>query len=125
MADAKPNTPAPSSRVLIEVDIASGQSLSETVDLTGLIPVAIAMPATWTAGSLTIQAATADGGTYNNVYNSDDTEFEISAAASRFIVLSPLTSVAFQFIKIRSGTSGTPVNQGGARTLTIIARPFQ
>jgi hypothetical protein len=31
--------------------------------------------------------------------------------------------VGVRFLKIRSGTAGTPVNQAAARTLTLVVQP--
>jgi hypothetical protein len=79
------------------------------------------MPATWTAANLTLQASV-DNSTWDNVFDSLGTEVTITAAASRFILLNPADFVSVRYLKVRSGTSGTPVNQGGARTITLIVR---
>lgn len=44
----------------------------------------------------------------------------IAAAASRGIIVPLHDMIGFRYIKIRSGTAGTPVNQTDARTLTLI-----
>jgi hypothetical protein len=31
--------------------------------------------------------------------------------------------IGVRYMKVRSGTSGTPVNQGGARTITLVVQP--
>jgi hypothetical protein len=126
MADHKPERGAASPVELISVAIstaANGQS--GVIDMTGCVLVGIEMPASWTTGDLTLLAATAEAGTYNAVYGSTGDEITISAAASRFISLSPLTSVGYRWLKVRSGTSGAPVAQAAARSLTLVTRPFQ
>lgn len=106
--------------------IASGQSLSAAVDLEGYTLTAIQMPSAWTAADLTFQAdaPAADAGTYQDVYAADDTEKTVQAAASRFILLDPSEYIGIRRLKVRSGTTGTPVNQGGERTVQLIARPI-
>lgn len=101
--------------------IANGQSLSGAVDLGGRVVAGIVMPDTWTAAGLTLQASV-DGVTYADVYDSGGDEVEIAADAAVFIALDPSLFAGMRFLKIRSGTSGTPVNQGGARILTLSLR---
>lgn len=101
--------------------IALDGNLSAEVDLGGYTLAAISMPAAWDAANLTFQAATATGGTFQNVYDSAGNELTVTAAASYVITdipeLAPL-----RFIKIRSGTSSSPVTQTAARTITLILK---
>jgi hypothetical protein len=101
--------------------IANGESLSGAVDLGGRKLVAIDMPAAWTAASLTFQASP-DGVTYDDLYDGG-TERALTVAASRYLAQNIGDWVGVRWLKIRSGTSGTPVNQGGARTLTLVVQP--
>lgn len=103
------------------VTIANGASLSDAVDLGGRKLVAIDMPASWTAASLTFQASV-DGVTFDNVYDGA-TERALIVGASYYSALNIGDWVGFRHLKIRSGTAGTPVNQGGARTLTLVVQP--
>lgn len=102
--------------------IASGASLSGSIDLTGRILVAVQMPSAWTAASITFQASN-DGTTFDNVYDTAGTELAATVAASRYVVFDPADLASVRWIKLRSGTSGTPVNQAAERTLTLVARP--
>ena len=101
--------------------IANGASLSGAVDLKGRKLVAIDMPSAWTAASLTFQASP-DGVTYDDMYDGA-TERAITVAASRYMMLNIGDWIGVRFLKIRSGTAGTPVNQGGARTITLVVQP--
>jgi hypothetical protein len=101
--------------------IANGASLSGVVDLGGRKLVAIVMSGSWTAASLTFQASP-DGVTYYDVYDGA-TERSISVAASYYSALAIGNWIGFRHLKIRSGTTGTPVNQGGARVLTLVMQP--
>lgn len=118
---AKPDFPVVAALQYFPATIASGQSLSEAIDLGGTTLVGIQMPGSWDAADLTLQAA-ADGSTFGNVYAADDTELEIAAAASRFIRLDPAVMSPFAHVKIRSGTSGSAVNQTGDRELILVGR---
>lgn len=103
------------------VSIANGASLTASINLLDSPVVAIQMPASWTTADLTFQGSN-DGTNFFNVYNLSGDEYTITAAASRYIVLSPFEFQWARYIKIRSGTAGTPVTQGGARTLVLVTR---
>lgn len=108
------------------VTILNGQSLSPEVLIGNATLVGIIMPAAWTAAGLSFQAAekpTADSGTYGNVFDSSGVELTIPASASQYLALDPAKMCGLRFMKIRSGTSGTPVAQGADRILILIARP--
>ena len=105
----------------LDCTIASGGSLSAAVDLLGYNLVGIITPAEWTAANITVQNSL-DGTTFNNVYDVDGTEYTISAAAARSVMLPPGDVVSLQSIKLRSGTSASAVNQAAARTIKLIVR---
>ncbi len=104
--------------------IAQTESLSGVVDLGGHALVGIIMPAAWTAAALTFQASNASGGTYANVYDDSAVEVTVQAAASRAIAvdMAALKLAPWRYIKIRSGTSATPVAQEAERTLTLVLK---
>lgn len=99
--------------------IANGASLSDAVDAGILRLFAIQMPGSWTAADLTLQAS-ADGSTYGNVYDEADTEVVVEADASRFIILDPAKFLGMRYIKLRSGTAGSAVNQGAERLIKVV-----
>jgi hypothetical protein len=99
------------------VTILSGASLSDSIDLQGARPVSLRLPAAWTAASITFQASE-DGITFGDLYNALG-EVTYPAAASRFISLTPQDFLGCRAIKVRSGTAGTPVNQGADRTIVV------
>lgn len=102
------------------VTIANGASLSGALNLENRTAVAIIMPAAWTAASITFQASV-DGTNYYNVYTTS-AELSATVAASYFVVLPKTTGLeAVRYIKIRSGTSGTPVNQLADRIITVVS----
>lgn len=101
--------------------IANGESLSGVVDIAGTTLIAIQMPSAWTSANLTFQGS-ADGSVYADVYNDAGDEYNIPVAASRFVMLDQVENRfrGMRYFKVRSGTTGTPVNQGSARTITLI-----
>lgn len=109
-------------RHVITATIDNGESLSGEVDLTRHRIRAIHMPSAWTAANLTFQAAAYPSGTFNDVYDDAGNELQITAAASRAILLTSDADKQIAnlgVVKIRSGTTGAPVNQDAARTLSL------
>ena len=107
-----------------DVVIANGQSLSPAVDLGDRALVGILISAAWTAAGLTFQVSP-DGVTYGNM---KDAAAEVAVAAltaGDYVQLDPLKFMGARFIKIRSGTAGTPVVQGADRTLRLVCRDVQ
>ena len=108
------------------VTIANGESLSGALSLApGTRQLAaIQMPAAWTEASLTF-AVSADGTTFSPLYF-NGSEYTVEAAggavASGAIALEPRVFAAWPYVKVRSGTSGTAVNQAAARVLTVLTR---
>lgn len=101
--------------------IESGGSLSGAVDLGGRKLVAIVMPDTWTAAKMTFQASP-DGVTYFNVYDGS-TEREVDVAASYYSALNIADWVGLRWLKFRSGTAASAVNQTAERTITLVVQP--
>ena len=90
---------------------------SETIDLGPARLLAIQTPAAWTAAVLTFLAS-ADGVTFEPLYLGD-TEYSVSVAASRVIILD-FGLYGLQYIQLRSGTNATPVQQAGDRVIKLI-----
>lgn len=106
------------------LDAVISSTLSDVVDLEGDTFVAIKMPSTWTAANLTFQACDTPGGTFADVYDDAGAEVTVVAAASRVIVVDFLARclAPLRYIKVRSGTTGTPVTQAASRTLTLLVK---
>lgn len=103
--------------------IANGAALSGAVNLEHMDLFAIEMPAAWTAAAITFSASY-DGTTYLDVYEDDGDEVSFTVDASRYVLIrDPAKFFGIKQIKVRSGTTGTPVNQGGARTVNLICIP--
>lgn len=104
------------------VTIPSGGSLSGAVDLGETLPVAVVMPSAWDAAALTFQGSL-DGSSFLDLYSTSGSELQVSAAANRIIALDPAQFRGARFLKVRSGTSATPVNQTATRSLLILTVP--
>jgi len=98
--------------------IAISTSLSAAVYIRGGLLAVIEMPAAWDAANLTFQAS-GDGTNYFNLYDEFGTEVTVTASTSRRIRLEPSQWAGIQYLKIRSGTAGTPVTQTAERTLYV------
>lgn len=105
------------------VTIASGQSLSPGIAMGVDTLVGIWMPAAWTAAGLSFQVSPDDGATWLNLSDPAGAEVALTAAASVFIQTNQYNWRGINMIKVRSGTSGTPVAQGADRLVTLIGRP--
>lgn len=106
--------------------IASGASLSGAItmhqDQNPQVPVALEMPAAWTAASLTF-AVSYDGVTYLPLYDDGGSELTLTVSTSRHVALEPRYFIGVRYLKVRSGPAGTPVNQGGDRDINVLTRP--
>lgn len=107
--------------------IANGASLSGAVALGGFVPVGIVYPAAWTAAAISFEGSYDNGTTYVEVCNSDGTEYTIASANvqtadSRYVPLTYASFLGLTHLKVRSGVSGTPVNQLAARTIIPVLR---
>lgn len=113
---------------IVTATIAAGASVSGVINVSeGFQITGIKMPTAWTAAALTFQACEVADGTFADVYDVDGVEVRITAAnalAGRWFVVQPVVDyMDFRFFKLRSGISGTPVNQAETRTFVIMYEP--
>lgn len=105
----------------VSVTITNGSALSAPVALGEFVLTGIAMPAGWDAAALTFQVS-ADGGTTFQEMQSISAAISYAVAANQYIAIDPTLWRGINMIKVRSGTSGTPVNQTADRILTLVTR---
>jgi len=105
--------------------IANGAALTSEINLDGKKLVGIGFPAAWVDANLTFQVASATGGTFKNVYRGGS-ELTETEPATKFdgVYIALSDDVIYglmgaQYIKIRSGTAASAVNQGAACILTL------
>lgn len=101
------------------VSIAQNQALSPAVCIDGYKFFTIAMPAAWDAAALTFQGSF-DNVTFFDLYMDGSEVSEVVVAAKAYVInLNALAFMSVKYIKVRSGTSATPVNQTAARTIKL------
>ena len=106
----------------VTITIPSGApGLSGAVEVGVSKYMAIVMPGTWVAAVLTFQGSHDGGNTYTNVSTSTgELTFATSAAVADVMLPLPMETIgAYSYIKVRSGTAASPVNQTAERTLYL------
>lgn len=116
------------------VTIANGASVSDAADIRFNQLVGYVIPATWTAAGVAFQLSYDGGTTYVAAKRVEFGTTTAPIAAKTIEVLAADTSVSTMFainpvwflgathVKVVSQTAGTPVNQGGARIVTLVLR---
>jgi hypothetical protein len=105
----------------ITVTFTAGQSISSVINLGGETIVGIIFPPVWSIASATFQVSV-DGTNWHDLYDESGEVTVSSASSTRAVSLDPVKTFPYPYVKLRSGTSGTPVNQVSNRTLTIVAK---
>lgn len=100
--------------------IANGASLSDSVSVGNGEVVGLIVP-TFTSAALTFQGSD-DDTTFKDVHDSAGAEVSIPANTGDRAYQAPASLKGFAYIKVRSGTSGTPVNQGAQRLIKVIIK---
>lgn len=106
--------------LLQQVTIANGTSLSGAASLGGGTLVGILLPSAWTTAGLAFQASL-DGVNFFSVQD-NSAEITVAAAASVYVSVPPNLQISALWIKVRSGTEGSNVNQGADRVITLMIR---
>ena len=105
----------------LNIVIAAGTALSETIITKSQSLIGIIVPSNWTTANISVLISP-DGTTFYPVYDWAGTEYVITASAGNYIALDPWELVGAYAIQLRSGTNATPVNQTTASQLTILVR---
>jgi len=104
--------------------IEKGESESTVILKSGYKNMLIIMPAAWTAADITFLVSNnPKTGFVKLVKASDESEITSKASASEAVNLDGTLKEALgacAYVKIRSGTSTTPVNQVDRRTLIVV-----
>lgn len=98
-----------------KVSIPAGGSFSTAIDVSNTQPVSLQFPSSWTAAQLSVQVSH-DGDEWFDAYY-DGSEYLIPAGASRHCDVN-LNIAGIQYLRFRSGTSASPVNQTAKRVIT-------
>lgn len=109
------------------VTITSGTAVSGNLNMGAKVLSAIIIPAAWTAAALSFQTSDDNGSTWYDVYDDGGTELTIASAAvvaGRRISVDPSAYAGIDCIRLRSGTTASPVNQGADRIITLVYRKY-
>lgn len=102
--------------------IANGASLSAAVTLQRRPILAILVPSDWDDATLSFQVSQ-DGLTYYELVDEAGEYVSLTVDAGRMLrVSNPDQWSGFNYMKLRSGSSASPVTQSGAKTLTLTVR---
>ena len=103
--------------------INSGTSLSSIVSLSEAQVLTLWLPTAWTAATISLVFLGPDG--VERTLGNEDGEVAVAASASRVVVLTgALIPAGVRGLRVRSGSSGSPVNQAAERTILVSARRF-
>ena len=116
-----------SARLPEAVTIANGASVSGTLDLRDSSIAGVIFPAAWTAAALTIEVYDEVALAWIGIVY-DDLGTQVNVIASPVVstayTLSVLGMLPYRYVRLRSGTTASAVNQAGARSITVITRPL-
>ena len=102
--------------------IASGQSLSPSVDCGAARLARLETPATFEPTSVSFMVSS-DDVTYMRMDKADGTEFTVTTAASRSVTVDLAEMIGVRFIKVRGGTLGSPTVVAAARDVRLVLVP--
>lgn len=103
----------------VGVVIAESASLSSAVELPTATLLGFIMPSAWTAADVTYQGSN-DGTTWYDLHSDTAGEITSTVTAGKLISVYGYDFAACKWLRLRSGTSATPVAQVAARTITLI-----
>lgn len=116
-----------SPRATVTATIANGASVSGVVDLLNTALLGFIAPAAWTAAALNIEVSM-DNTSWvtTGLYDSSSTQAGNypSLVAGAAYAVDTLTLLPFRYVRLRSGTAASAVNQGAQRDFTLITRPL-
>jgi hypothetical protein len=101
--------------------IANGAALSAAIDVAGCSIQGVLLPAVWTAAVMTF-AVSFDGITYFPLFDSSGAEVSYTVVAGHAVFFPTYNWRMVRYLKIRSGTSASPVNQGQTTIVTLALR---
>lgn len=119
---------------VVNVTISSGASLSTAADTAGGTVVGVRIPSAWTAAGVGFHISD-DGTTYRQAlvvdtsaappYGLDELELlaaDVPTGESVDIALNPAWFLQSRYVKVRSQTAGSAVNQGADRAVGLLIR---
>ena len=105
--------------------IASGQSTSNAIGMSGMVPVGLLIPAGgWNASSIAFQFSPT-GGTFYNVYQwQNGGRLELIVTASSYTNVPYQQLLGAEWLVLQTTYTGVALAQTGARVITATVRAF-
>src|SRR3990167_8245956 len=101
--------------------IEADDSLSDVVDVSGVLVTGLVVPSSWDSANLTFQGGFGAGALWD-IYTSAGAEWIVTAVAGKLAAIDPTSVACANFIRIRSGTAGSPVTQSAQRQIILAVR---
>lgn len=105
-------------------------TISAATSITGIIDlgvntklIALEITSTWDAADITFQASS-DGVNFRDYYDSGGEIVYSAGTGNRIMAITPKDFAGIRYIKFRSGTTGTPVNQTANEILKYAIRIY-
>lgn len=108
------------------VTILSGASVSDAVQVMDSSLIGFIMPAAWTSAALNLEVSMDGTNWATAIYDGSGLavgSWSTPVAGAAYAV-DAVSMLAWRYIRFRSGTSGSPVNQGADRLITAVMRPL-
>lgn len=123
MSQATEDLTKASARISRNVTIKNGSSISSVIDLTSTSLLGFIMPSDWTTAALSIGVSN-DGVTFYPAYDAygSQTGYIASPVLSAAYAVDLSALLPWRYVRLRSGTQASPVNQLADRTFAIITR---
>jgi hypothetical protein len=113
---------------ILDIEFAAGASISNAINLDGKNLVALIIPSAWTGSSITLQAChrlDVETPVWNDLRDMNGLEIVIPVATNSQIQIEPAKLVGLKYMRVRNGTSASPVNQAAARLAFGVVREVQ
>lgn len=110
---------------VVPATIAAAGNLSPAINIGQKTLVGIVVPANWTTAGISFQASYDGGTTFGELLDQTATAIAVSSVtggAVAHIAFDPTKLKGVNCIKVRSGTSATPVTQTNQVTLQLLLR---
>jgi hypothetical protein len=108
--------------------ITNGTSVSQSIDLDVRGLVGFIAPAAWTAAALNIEVS-ADRSTWATGGLLDGSGAPVSSWSAvtplAAYAVDPVSMLPWRYVRFRSGTSASPVNQAADRVFTLVLRALE
>lgn len=113
-------------RTVAFVPILNGASVSAPIDLQNTAIVGFVAPGAWTTAALNFEFSLDKTNWFTTVYDSTGAQVGsyTSFTAGAGYALDPLAFLPWRYVRLRSGTLASPVNQGADRTFSLVTRPL-